>query len=59
MLVRVIGEDIKLTNVLINRELTVMADRGQIEQSCRTLPPMRVTRCLTGRVDHTDGYYQC
>ena len=32
MLVRVIGEDIKLTNVLINRELTVMADRGQIEQ---------------------------
>ena len=32
MLVRVIGEDIKLTNVLINRELTVMADRGQVEQ---------------------------
>ena len=32
MLVRVIGEDIKLTNVLINRELTVMADGGQIEQ---------------------------
>ncbi len=32
MLVRVIGEDIKLTNMLINRELVVMADRGQIEQ---------------------------
>ncbi|MBF0506942.1 MAG: PAS domain S-box protein [Nitrospirae bacterium] len=32
MLVRVIGEDIKLTMMLINRELAVMADRGQIEQ---------------------------
>lgn len=32
MLVRVIGEDIKLTNLLINRELAVMADCGQIEQ---------------------------
>ncbi len=32
MFVRVIGEDIKLTIMLINRELAVMADRGQIEQ---------------------------
>ncbi len=32
MLVRVIGEDIELQNVLINRELAVMADTGQIEQ---------------------------
>ena len=32
MLVRVIGEDIKLTVMLISRELAVMADRGQIEQ---------------------------
>ena len=32
MLVRVIGEDIRLTIMLINRELSVMADRGQIEQ---------------------------
>ncbi len=32
MLMRVIGEDIKLTNLLINRELVVMADRGQIDQ---------------------------
>ena len=32
MLVRVIGEDIKLTITLINRELAVMADTGQIEQ---------------------------
>ncbi|MBF0559454.1 MAG: PAS domain S-box protein [Nitrospirae bacterium] len=32
MLLRVIGEDINLTNLLINRELPVMADCGQIEQ---------------------------
>ena len=32
MLVRVIGEDIKLTIMLINRELPVLADMGQIEQ---------------------------
>jgi PAS domain S-box-containing protein len=32
MLVRVIGEDIKLKIMLINRELAVMADTGQIEQ---------------------------
>ena len=32
MLIRVIGEDIKVTIMLINRELAVMADRGQIEQ---------------------------
>ena len=32
MLVRVIGEDIKVTIMLINRELALMADRGQIEQ---------------------------
>ncbi len=32
MLMRVIGEDIKLSNFLINRELVVMADTGQIEQ---------------------------
>ncbi|MGD0282073.1 MAG: ATP-binding protein [Dissulfurispiraceae bacterium] len=32
MLVRVIGEDINLIITLINRELTVMVDTGQIEQ---------------------------